>query len=144
MCIRDSGETDNRTTLLAAIAALPATGGTIFIPTGTFEFTGPLLVEIDYVTFRGEGKASILENIGTGGEDAVVFGNATGGATRSDNCSIRNLTIKGNASSGNGISFTGSMNEFVNLFVHTHGGHGIYAKTSVSYTHLTLPTTPYV
>lgn len=78
----------------AAITALGAEGGEVYLPEGEYDITSNISIAIDNVTIRGSGWGTILKN--------NTWGNWTGGAdntiTVSGNyCNIKSLQIDGNS-----------------------------------------------
>ena len=72
---------------------------------------------------------------------AEKFAEATGGTvTTSGDYKIHAFTSSGTFT----VTQLADTNEFECLLVSGGGSGAIYATTAVSYTHLTLPTTPYV
>ena len=58
--------------LQEAINALPAEGGVINLPAGSFEITRPLVISQEDVLFRGSGTGTHIHNANTAGENIVV------------------------------------------------------------------------
>src|SRR5688500_4523087 len=54
--------------LQAAIDALPATGGVVRLPAGTFEINQPLRITQEDVLIEGSGTATHIKNVSTAGQ----------------------------------------------------------------------------
>src|SRR5690606_3733810 len=61
----------NYASLQEAIDALPATGGTVRLPAGTFELHEPLIIQQDDVRLVGQGTATHLVNRNEEGQPAL-------------------------------------------------------------------------
>jgi len=119
--------------LQAALDALPAEGGVVRLPPGTFEITSPLVLARGDVLIQGAGAATHIVNKNTTGESALVIRNADHDpAMRSSKVNLwrvqlSDFRITGNEQSGHGIEAT-----FVNeiyiegVTVSYHGKHGIF------------------
>jgi hypothetical protein len=82
------GVTDDTSAFVAAIAALPATGGTVVVPEGSYAIR--LTLTKGHVTFLGSGDCSVLTNTsGAAASDYVLT------ATEMDYTDLRNLKIMG-------------------------------------------------
>ncbi len=55
-----NGVADDTAAILAAIAALPALGGTVYFPSGSYLITDTIHVTKDYVTLLGSGFGSVI------------------------------------------------------------------------------------
>lgn len=115
--------------LQAAIDALPATGGAIRLPAGTFEIHQPLRITQEDVLLEGCGTATHIKNMNADGQPAIVIespklkDNPKAALWR---IQITNLRITGNEKSGAGIHAK-HVNE---VFLHGvtasyHGGDGV-------------------
>lgn len=84
---------DNAVAIQAAITACDAAGGgEVLVPSGIFDFTGPLTVS-GYTTLKGVGQeATVLNNISAAG-DGVVFSLAALAGRLTRQCGIRDLSI---------------------------------------------------
>jgi hypothetical protein len=106
-----NGTTDDTTALQAAIAALPANGGTLYFPQGTYLISGTL----DFgsrlgVKVVGEGKPGQSATVATGATTIKYTGTgwaikwAVGAASALFNgITIENLHVQGNSNSAGGI-----------------------------------------
>ena len=56
----------------AALDAIPAEGGVVRLPPGTFEITEPLVLTKGDVLIQGSGAATHIVNKNTAGEPALV------------------------------------------------------------------------
>src|SRR5688572_5178402 len=62
--------------LQAALDALPATGGVVRIPAGTFEIKSPLRITQEDVLLEGAGTATHIKNVNSEGKPAIHIGAA--------------------------------------------------------------------
>lgn len=117
--------------LQAAIDALPAEGGMVKLPPGTFEISKPLLITQSDVLFQGSGTATHIKNVNTAGEPAIIIRHASGktpkkAADRVWRVMLSNFRITGNEKSGDGI-LADHVNEIFlqGVTVSYHGRDGI-------------------
>lgn len=71
--------TDNNSAFAATIAAAKVTGGTIYIPEGTYEFNSSILIDDPSVQILGDGFNATILNF-TGSSHAIVIGDDAGNA----------------------------------------------------------------
>lgn len=93
------GVTDDTAAFIAAIAALPSTGGAIYVPAGRYVISASLNIDISNVTIYGDGPASrIILTPGTTTLRNVIRFNSVLSSTppRLSNCALRFLTIDAN------------------------------------------------
>ncbi len=93
-------------TLQAAIDALPATGGIVRLPAGTFPIDAPLRITQEDVRIEGSGTATHIKNVNTAGLPAIVIespGLAENPRANRWRVALANLRITGNDKSGHGI-----------------------------------------
>jgi len=107
----------------AAIAALPATGGTVFLPAGTYTISASVALA-DYVTIQGEGYSTYLV-LGTAANCSIFTGTSVTGTV------IKDLRCDGDYANQtaytNVIYFTGSTQcKFINLWVTGANRTGTY------------------
>lgn len=116
--------------LQAAIDALPAEGGVVQIPPGTFEISEPLLVTKGDVLLRGSGTATHIKNVNALGGSALVLrppDRATNRRARIWRVQVADLRITGSEKSGHGIEALGVNEIFLDgTTVSYHGGDGIH------------------
>lgn len=116
-------------TLQDAIDALPASGGLIKLPAGTFEISAPLRITQEDVLLEGCGTATHIKNTNTSGQPALLIGSAKlaeNPKAKLWRIQITNLRITGNEQSGHGILATGVNEIFLHgVTVSYHGGDGI-------------------
>ena len=122
-------EAINYPTLQAAIDALPATGGVIRLPAGTFEISAPLKITQEDVLLEGAGTATHIKNVNADGQPALVIEPAKIAADAKATMwrvQIANLRITGSEKSGHGI-LARHVNEILLHGVTSsyHGGDGI-------------------
>src|SRR5262245_45400163 len=126
---RPAVEAINYPSLQAAIDALPATGGVIRLPAGTFEITAPLKITQEDVLLEGAGTATHIKNVNVDGKPALLIQPAT--VDKDPKATIwrielANLRITGNPKSGHGIVATHVDEIFLHgITVSYHGGDGI-------------------
>jgi len=92
--------------LQAALDALPATGGTVFIPAGRHIFAKPVvkrLQEGQHLFLVGEGRASVLVNENREGQELLHIVGIVGQSWPDLKITIRDLTFLGNHQSGDGL-----------------------------------------
>lgn len=118
--------------LQAALDALPAEGGVVRLPPGTFEITAPLVLTKGDVLLQGAGTATHIVNKNTAGEPALVIRHPELDPVKRDRkqnlwrVQLSDFRITGNPDSGHGIEAT-----FVNeiyiegVTISYHGKHGI-------------------
>jgi hypothetical protein len=95
--------------LQAAIDALPATGGLVRLPAGTFEIKEPLRISQEDVLIQGSGTATHIKNVNTEGKPAIEIDNpARKTNTRATlwRVELQNFRLTGNEKSGDGILAT--------------------------------------
>ncbi|MCI0360873.1 MAG: right-handed parallel beta-helix repeat-containing protein [Planctomycetaceae bacterium] len=115
--------------LQAAIDALPASGGEIRLPAGTFEISVPLLITQEDVLIEGAGTATHIKNVNQAGQPAIVIQSPSLAenprATRW-RVQLENLRVTGNEKSGHGI-LARRIDEFFlhGVTVSYHGGDGV-------------------
>lgn len=68
----------NNAAFAAAITAAKVTGGTIYIPAGTYTFDSSILIDDDSVQVLGDGLSATILNY-TGNSHAMVIGDDSGG-----------------------------------------------------------------
>ncbi len=96
-------------TLQEAADAVPASGGVLQIPPGTYEITEPIRIKTGDTQIVGFGTASNIVNKNTEGKPAILIANPafTGKTTPSKDrlwrVSVKNLRVTGNDKSGAGI-----------------------------------------
>lgn len=126
---RNAIEAVNYPTLQAALDAIPAEGGVVRLPPGTFEITAPLVLDKGDVLLEGCGSATHIVNKNEAGKPALVIGAknfATDKKAKIWRVQVSDLRITGNAKSGNGIEAHGVQEVFLQgVTVSYHGGHGI-------------------
>jgi parallel beta-helix repeat protein len=116
--------------LQAAIDAIPAEGGVIRIPPGTFEITEPIVIRRSDVFIEGSGTATHIKNTNTSGKAAIIIESAAGAKAKAKDqiwrVQIANLRVTGNEKSGDGIHAM-QVNEILLSGVTSsyHGGNGI-------------------
>ena len=124
--IVDAGEFDD---LQKAFDAIPATGGLIRIPPGTYELKHPIVLTRDDVRIEGSGTATHLVNRNEEGLPAVILRPAnypTDQRARIWRVQMANLRISGNPKSGDGIRAEGVNEIYLHgVSVDHNGGHGI-------------------
>lgn len=120
----------NYPTLQAAIDALPATGGVVRLPAGTFEIREPLRITQEDVLLQGSGTATHIKNMNETAQPAIMIEQPkrkTEPRATLWRVEIQNLRVTGNPKSGHGI-LASHVDE---IFLHGvtssyHGGDGIH------------------
>ncbi len=115
--------------LQAAIDALPATGGLVRLPAGTFEISGPLRITQEDVRIEGSGTATHIKNVNTAGQPAIVIESpklAENPRASLWRVAFANLRITGNEKSGHGIHARWIDEIFLHgVTLSYHGGDGL-------------------
>lgn len=99
-----TGVADSSSAIQAAIDAIPSTGGTLYIPKGTYSLTSGVVVNKNgSVHILGEGGFATNSNgtskfIFTGSGACITIGSSS--ATVQNGCRISNLYIEGNNTAG--------------------------------------------
>jgi Pectate lyase superfamily protein len=124
-----SGSTDSTTAILNAIGALPASGGVVYFPAGTYKLSGVITIGSG-VTLRGDGaQTTILQQTSTSANAIFV----TEVSTYVTDVTIEDLQVLG-PSSGTGVGIYGSADSdtqgifrlrIANVVVTSFGGNGI-------------------
>jgi hypothetical protein len=96
------GVADDTAEIQAAIDALPANGGTVFMPTGTYVITSSIILRKG-LRLVGAGKSTILKH--NAGSSPLLLLDGPGLAPA--NVDIRDLQIVGGTGTGDGISLLG-------------------------------------
>jgi parallel beta-helix repeat protein len=115
--------------LQAAIDALPATGGMVRLPAGTFEIGEPLRITQEDVLIEGSGTATHLKNVNASGQPAILLESPKLKADPKAvlwRIQLANLRITGNEQSGPGI-LARHINDILlhGVTLSYHGGDGI-------------------
>jgi len=125
---KGNGTTDDTAAIQAAINALPATGGTVYFPAGTYLISSSLIVDKHNVSLIGLGsfgEAQITIASTADPSYALIVGN-----TRNvDYALISGLTFIGKtsvSSTGGGILFRSYTGSIKNVSVSYFGGIGIH------------------
>ncbi len=124
--------TDDTAAIQAAIDSLPSTGygsvgGTVYVPAGRYKITSPLVIGAG-IHLRGAGRyATDIHNTGTG--DAIQITQASG--THEGRGEVAYMTISGTVASRDGLHIGGGSVipgywTFRDLYIYSHGRHGIY------------------
>jgi parallel beta-helix repeat protein len=116
--------------LQAALDALPAEGGVVQLPPGTFEIDKPLNITRSDVLLSGSGTATHIKNVNKEGQPALLIAHADGvkvkNADKLWRVMVSNLRITGNEKSGHGIEALLVNEVFLQgVTVSQHGGDGI-------------------
>lgn len=121
--------------LQAAIDALPATGGVVRIPAGTFEITAPIVLGTGDVRIEGAGAATHIVNRNTTRQPAIhlrhgdYLKNPRDRKARLWRVTLANFRVSGNKESGDGIRAEGVDEIHLSgVAVDHHGANGIVLK----------------
>ena len=93
--------------LQAALDALPARGGTVYVPAGTHRLDRPVvkaLAETQHLFLVGDGRASVLVNTNTHGDDLLHLAGVEGTWWPDLRITIRDLAFVGNPASGDAVA----------------------------------------
>jgi hypothetical protein len=120
----------NFATLQAALDALPAEGGVVHLPAGTFEIKQPLVLARGDVLLEGSGGATHIKNVNAEGKPALILSHPLGAKVKSKDrlwrIQLTNFRITGNPQSGDGIVATQIEEIYLTgMSVSHHGGDGI-------------------
>lgn len=125
-----TGAADSTAAISAALAALPAGGGTVYFPAGTYKLSGALSVPTGAV-LRGAGEnVTILSQTSTSADTLT--------ATDKRYISVSDLQLAGPSSgTGRGIAFLHSAAAVAsislsNLIVQNFGGDGVHLETVIT------------
>lgn len=114
----------------AALDALPAAGGAVRLPPGTFEIREPLKISGSDVLLEGAGTATHIRNLNTEGRSAILLQHSSGQDNRKAELwriRLANFRLTGNERSGHGIEARRVNEIFVEgVTVSSHGGDGIH------------------
>ncbi len=115
--------------LQAAVDAIPASGGIVRIPPGTYQLAEPLIIRYGDTRIEGAGTATWIKNLNEDGKPAIVIQPEVAekdARARLWRVEICNLRVTGNRKSGPGIHAK-AVQEIVirNVSVDRHGSHGI-------------------
>lgn len=116
--------------LQAAFDAVPAEGGVVRLPPGTFEIDRPLVLSRSDVLVQGAGTSTHIINRDRTGKPALLVQHPDGHKVKNPDrlwrVMLSNLRISGNEASGHGIEAIRIQELFVQgVTVTAHGGHGI-------------------
>jgi len=116
--------------LQAALDALPAAGGAVRLPPGTFEIREPLRVTVSDVLIEGAGTATHIKNTNTEGKSAILLPHPSGADNRKGELwriRLANFRVTGNDKSGHGIEARRVNEIFIEgVTVSYHGGDGVH------------------
>jgi hypothetical protein len=119
----------NYESLQAAIDAVPAKGGILWLPPGTFEIKQALVLTNENVRIEGAGAATHIVNRNEQGQAALIVrpkDRATNRQVRIWRVQLGNFRVSGNPKSGDGVLAEGVNEIFVHgMSIDHHGGHGI-------------------
>jgi hypothetical protein len=119
--------------LQAALDTLPAGGGTVLVPAGTWRVSSPVekrLVEGQHLFLVGEGRATVLVNENREGQDLLRIVGAVGTWWPDLKITIRDITFVGNHESGNALVVEYPNDTMIDgCFFYGHGGIAVYLKT---------------
>ena len=121
--------TNDEVTIEAALAALPAGGGMVFLLEGTYSIGAAIDITQSKVSLVGSVKATILQRAANA-IDVIVVGNA---GTAYERVIISNLQIDGakathTSGANDGIVFNQKItnSEILDTWIHDNAGSGIY------------------
>jgi parallel beta-helix repeat protein len=118
--------------LQAAFDALPASGGVVRIPPGTFKITSPLLIRTPDTRVEGSGAATHIINENTSGQPALLL-KPSDSALSADpkarlwRVQLADFRVSGTEKSGDGIRAEFIQEIYLHgLSIDHHGGNGIH------------------
>ncbi|UCD51239.1 MAG: right-handed parallel beta-helix repeat-containing protein [Phycisphaerales bacterium] len=113
----------------AALDALPASGGSVHLPPGTFEIMQPLTISVADVLLEGAGTATHIKNVNKEGQSAIILCHPSREEDRNAELwriRLANFRLTGNEASGHGIEARRINEVFIEgVTVSDHGGDGI-------------------
>ncbi|MBI5689998.1 MAG: right-handed parallel beta-helix repeat-containing protein [Verrucomicrobia bacterium] len=116
----------------AALDALPAAGGVVRIPAGTYELRQPLVIRMGDVKLEGAGTATHLINRSPDRQAAIVIKHADYPKVRKARLwriMLADFRVSGSKESGDGIRAEGVDEIYLRgVAVDHHGGHGIVLR----------------
>lgn len=117
--------------LQAALDAVPAEGGLVRLPPGTFDIDQPLILSRSDVLLQGSGTATHIRNLSRNGRPALIVQHPDGRKVSNNDrlwrVMLSNFRITGNPESGHGIEAIRIQEIFLQgVTVSEHGGHGIF------------------
>lgn len=116
--------------LQAAFDAVPAEGGVVRLPPGTFEITQPLILSRSDVLIQGAGTATHIKNLNSEGQPALIVKHRDGDKVKAADklwrVMLSQFRITGQEKSGHGIEAV-MVNEIFlqGVTVSYHGADGI-------------------
>lgn len=118
------------TSLQAAFDAIPADGGIVRLPPGSFDISEPLVISRSDVRIEGSGTATVIRNLNKDGKPALIVKQADGvqvkAADKLWRVMLSNFRIIGNQNSGHGIEALMINEIFIHGVTVSHnGGDGI-------------------
>lgn len=117
-------------TLQAALDAVPAEGGLVVIPAGTFEISEPLRVKTAETRITGTGAATLILNKNEEGQPAMILRPPTLDTDKKAKLwrvQVADVRLSGNEKSGDGLFAEGIQEIYLEgVSIDHHGGHGIH------------------
>ena len=113
------------TSIQKAVDALPEEGGTVYIPAGVYEISGPIIVQKSDVSLIGAGTGTILINTSEDGKNTIeLIGTEEDPIWR---VKVSDMHLKGNEKCGNAI-YAKRVNEISlsDMWIDYHGKSGVY------------------
>lgn len=130
------GATNDTAAIQAAINYAQSRDGGLLVPTGIYNHTGVTVAPNKSLNMIGEAYdntvggsvgGSVLYNSNTSGGHAITIDNTPFTGNFDKQLRFTNLTVRGNAASGDGFNVDQCMVFLENVWVHLHGGHGYRA-----------------
>jgi hypothetical protein len=123
-----NGSTDDTAAIQAAINSLSATGGTVYLPTGTYKVSSTISWTFDNLTLMGAGKGATEIRTFIAATDVIGIGTTADGVSRGG---IYDLSIIADTTqvSGAGIHLTNCNNVRISNVVM---GYGLYTGIQIS------------
>ena len=118
--------------LQAALDLLPAHGGTVYVPAGTHPINRPVVKKLNegqHLFLVGDGRASVLVNTSTHGDDLLRITGVEGSWWPDLRTTIRDLSLVGNYASGSALVVAYPNDTMIDgCFFIGHGAQAIHLK----------------
>ena len=123
-----TGSGDNTALMNGMISTLAsAGGGVIYVPEGTFTFTGTISIQANNIRISGANRGASIFNFNNGASNCIVVG--TSYATVIYNTIIEGLTLQGTSKTGGvGISILSSAESIYRDLILNNMANGVYVQ----------------
>ena len=113
-----------------ALDALPDAGGTVYIPSGTYEISNTIdlaLKEKQHLCIQGDGRTTVLVNTDAGGAPLLHLVGVVGSWWPDLKITISGITFVGNHASGDAVVVEYPNDTMIDAcFFYGHGGKAVY------------------